>query len=243
VVGQAQAVEVTTVPVIGQRLLRALRLRTRTGQQFPNIYAVQVQATPTGSVKQGDVLLATFYVRGIEGGQAETGETQTQFVFERATDPHTKSAEQNVAIPRGGEWKRIWVPFRAAEDGRRAAPRSVFASAIRPGHRDRRPEPGQLWHVRRAERLPRTPATYAGREPNALWRKEALARIEKIRKADLVVRVVDRNNRPVRNATVAVRMKRHAFPFGSAVAADACSELARTTINIANWCPNCSTGS
>jgi hypothetical protein len=152
----------------GQPFARALRLRTRTGQQFPNIYAVQVQATPTGSVKQGDVLLATFYVRGIEGGQAETGETQTQFVFERASDPHTKSAEQDVAIPRGGEWKRIFVPFRAAEDG----PQGGTQVSFRLGYPAQVIEIGGLSLVNYGtsvalQDLPRTPATYAGREPNA----------------------------------------------------------------------------
>ncbi|MBI5280435.1 MAG: endo-1,4-beta-xylanase [Candidatus Solibacter usitatus] len=56
----------------------------------------------------------------------------------------------------------------------------------------------------------------AGEEP---WRAEALQRIEKLRKADVKVEVTDARGRPVGGAQVHVRMKRHAFGWGSAVAA------------------------
>ena len=59
--------------------------------------------------------------------------------------------------------------------------------------------------------------TYAGREADAPWRAEADARIESIRKADLVVRVEAVDGRPAPGAAVAVRLTRHAFGFGTAV--------------------------
>lgn len=65
--------------------------------------------------------------------------------------------------------------------------------------------------------LPKSRVTYPGREKDAAWRKEALARIEKIRKADLVVEVVDAGGEPIPNAEVKVEMKRHAFRFGNTV--------------------------
>lgn len=69
VVGQQAGVEVTRVPVTGQPFPDALRLRTRAGVTFPNEYAVQIQATPTGSVKKGDVLLARHVLRVGRGGR------------------------------------------------------------------------------------------------------------------------------------------------------------------------------
>jgi len=57
--------------------------------------------------------------------------------------------------------------------------------------------------------------SYVGREPDAAWRKAADERIEKYRKADLVVLVRDKAGRPVEGAKVAVRMKLHGFWFGS----------------------------
>lgn len=65
--------------------------------------------------------------------------------------------------------------------------------------------------------LPESATTYRGREEEAPWRKEALARIEEIRKADLTIQVVDGDGKPVPNAEVSVRMKRHAFRFGNTV--------------------------
>ena len=63
------------------------------------------------------------------------------------------------------------------------------------------------------------PGSYEGREPDASWRKAAAERIEKYRKADLAVRVVDTQGRPVSNAAVSVHMTQQAFPFGSCVSA------------------------
>ncbi|MEW6046999.1 MAG: endo-1,4-beta-xylanase [Bacillota bacterium] len=60
---------------------------------------------------------------------------------------------------------------------------------------------------------------YVGGESDVAWRQAAEARIERIRKAELRVVVVDLNGQPVRGATVGVHMKRHAFPFGTAVSA------------------------
>jgi GH35 family endo-1,4-beta-xylanase len=65
--------------------------------------------------------------------------------------------------------------------------------------------------------LPRSQVTYAGREKDAAWRKEALARIDKIRKAELVVEVVDAEGKAIPNAEVQVEMTRHAFRFGNIV--------------------------
>ena len=59
--------------------------------------------------------------------------------------------------------------------------------------------------------------SYVGREPDAAWRKAAAERIEKYRKGDLIVIVRDKTGKAVEGAQVLVRMKRHAFWFGSRV--------------------------
>jgi GH35 family endo-1,4-beta-xylanase len=62
-------------------------------------------------------------------------------------------------------------------------------------------------------------ASYDGREPDAAWREAARRRIAEHRQADLAVAVTGADGRPVRGASVTVTMQRHAFGFGSAVAA------------------------
>jgi hypothetical protein len=66
--------------------------------------------------------------------------------------------------------------------------------------------------------LPRTPVVYSGSEPDAGWRSAAAARIEKHRKGNLTVTVLDGQGRPVPDAEVEVEMTRHAFQFSSAEA-------------------------
>src|SRR4051812_19982578 len=57
---------------------------------------------------------------------------------------------------------------------------------------------------------------YKGREPQAPWRKEAETRIDKFRKAALSIVVNDASGKPVPDADVSVKMKRHAFSWGAA---------------------------
>jgi endo-1,4-beta-xylanase len=53
------------------------------------------------------------------------------------------------------------------------------------------------------------------KDPN--WLKQAEARIEKIRKGNLHIHVVDRNGKPIPNASIRVEQKRHQFRFGTAI--------------------------
>lgn len=52
------------------------------------------------------------------------------------------------------------------------------------------------------------------------WRQTAEQRIEQIRKADVVVRVVDAAGKSISGAPVQVAMTRHAFPWGACVTAE-----------------------
>jgi len=61
---------------------------------------------------------------------------------------------------------------------------------------------------------------YEGMAPDAAWRAAAAERIDTHRKGDLAVEVRDTRGRPVTGAAVAVRMKRHAFAFGTEVQVD-----------------------
>jgi GH35 family endo-1,4-beta-xylanase len=61
--------------------------------------------------------------------------------------------------------------------------------------------------------------SYAGREADAPWRKAALERIEKHRKADLSMTVMGDDGKPVANSEVKLSLHLHAFGFGTAVVA------------------------
>jgi endo-1,4-beta-xylanase len=65
-----------------------------------------------------------------------------------------------------------------------------------------------------ATKLPVTPLTYAGREPEAPWRKAADERIRKHRMNDVKVKVMTLAGEPVPNAEIEWRQLSHAFGFG-----------------------------
>ncbi len=88
---------------------------------------------------------------------------------------------------------------------------------------------------RKVTDLPFTSLGYGGREPGAAWRKAAETRIEKVRKGDLTVLVKDGAGKPVTGAQVAVRMKKHAFLWGTAVNASVFSNGRLTPENLERY--------
>ena len=58
---------------------------------------------------------------------------------------------------------------------------------------------------------------YKGIEDDHVWRQEAWNRIERYRKEDISVEVVDNNGNPVSNAVIDVRMTENEFMFGAAI--------------------------
>jgi GH35 family endo-1,4-beta-xylanase len=211
----ARAGVIALDPDAGQPFAQAWRVRTERVPEYP--YQVQLSARTSAPVQRDDTLLASFYVRTVETA-AETGAARTSFVFELAAEPYTKSAQ--LAVDATRDWQRIDLPFRAADSY--AAGRAQVNFQL--GHGPQTIEIGGvslLGYGRGVgpEALPRTRLTYTGREPDAGWRLEARHRLAATRKADLLLRVLDPQGQPVPGVAVAVCQRRHAFGFGSAVAA------------------------
>lgn len=193
--------------------------RNGAGQEW----AIQLSQPTVAPVRRGDVLLARLWLRCIE---SMTGEGSAGFVFERSGEPYTKDAEMRLGASR--QWVEHFVPFRASED---YGPGEAVVS-IRLGYDRQTIEIAGLSVVNyadelREEDLPRTELTYAGRESDAAWRREAETRIERHRKQDLRIRVVDEAGEAIEGASVEFEQMRHAFGFGTAV--DAHHLLANTT--------------
>ena len=124
----------------------------------------------------------------------------------------------------GTAWKKVQFPFALT----RAYAKGEAQVSFTLGLREQTVEIGGIELVnygatKKVADLPSTKLGYAGSEPTAAWRKAAEARIEKYRKGDLTVLVKDKAGKPVRNAEVAVHMKKHAFLFGTAVSGAAFS--------------------
>ncbi|CAN5393380.1 hypothetical protein BH11ARM2_BH11ARM2_10390 [soil metagenome] len=214
--GDARYGTVETVPVRDQPFTTAVHVTT--AKVPPNEWEFEVGTDVTVAVKKGDVMLATVYVRAIKG-QPETGEGRTVLDFQTKGGEWSKSVSHPISITK--IWRRIDVPFVVGYD----TPAGGANVAFRLGGLVQTVEIGGLSILDYGPsfdigKLPRTAIHYRGEEPNAPWRKAALARIEKIRKGDFTLRVMDAKGRPVSGAKVTAEMTRHAFPFGTAVAAD-----------------------
>ena len=200
------------VPVDAQPFREAQQIRTATRPANP--WGLQLGARTAVPIKQGDRLLAIFFVRGTEC-PADTDEARTEFVFELAGGANEKSSTYPIVV--GAAWRKFYIPFTAKTDSAPNEAQIMF----RAGYDPQVIEIGgvQLFDYGPAvplADLPYTPLTYRGREADAPWRAAAAERIEKLRKGDLTI-TVTRGGQPVPGAEVHVKMTRHAFAFGSAV--------------------------
>lgn len=185
---------------------------------------VQVESRSLIPVRNGDWVLMTFYGRALRAGDTNQG-ARLRTVFGFAVPPGSTSIARETRL--GPEWQRYYYAFplmiKNKED-----PRNKNLAEAGTQHvlfdLDVPPQTIEIADFRCLDYgpqlhwndLPQTPVTYAGREPDAPWRKAAEARIEQLRKGDLSV-CVTRAGQPVPDAQVTVAMQRHAFGFGTAV--------------------------
>lgn len=176
-------------------------------------YHVQLKIPTTQPVKTGDTLHLRLTWRADPSTDSEH-EAAIRTVFQQSAPPWEGSHHARQ-IARA-DWQTIDVPFAAKHD--LAAGKGEFA--IHLGEQAQVIQIGAVQLLNYRDRLkpadlPRTRATYGGVSADAPWRRAANERIEKHRKADLTIRVVDAAGAPVQGATVHARLTRHAFRFGT----------------------------
>jgi endo-1,4-beta-xylanase len=203
--------EAKIIPVSGRSFTKAWRVAVR--EKVGGEYNPQFVAPVTTPLNVGDLILLTGYARMIDTAD-ESGEGRLSFVLEQAKDPFGKVFAASFGV--GREWTRFDVP--AVIDQKFDTTGAHFT--IRVGAYVQTLEIGGV-EVRQfpagtdIKTLPRSEVSYAGRNADAPWRKTAAERIEKNRKGDLTVTIVDAAGKPVANADVHVKMTKHAFVFGS----------------------------
>jgi hypothetical protein len=96
----------------------AKALRVTIGAEAEETNATQLTIPNTAPVERGDVMIASFHIRG----QAAVGPglrprpARMEFLFERSTNPWTKSVSHGASAPaKAGAWRAVHVPFRSAE--------------------------------------------------------------------------------------------------------------------------------
>jgi endo-1,4-beta-xylanase len=230
----AQYAKMSTATVTGQTFSNALRIEVSKKPQRST--EVQISTKVDAAMANGDVLMVAFWMRS---GSAAEATLDAGF---RGAGGGGRGmgggmgGGLNMAANAAASWKKVTFPFaltRAYNKGEA----EVFFTV---GMREQTVEIGGIellnyGTTKKVAELPFTKLGYAGSEPGAAWRKAAEARIEKIRKGDLTVVVKDKAGKPVRNAEVAVHMKKHAFRFGTAVSGMAMNGTRITPENLARY--------
>jgi endo-1,4-beta-xylanase len=206
-------VEVVTVK--DKEFTTALRLTTV--KPAPSSWLLGANAKTLAPVRKGDVLWVSFQSRRVTSLK-ETGEAIAEVTFMQKKPAGGEVRPLENGFTTNIEWRTTSIPFVAKEDSEAG----MATLAIRFGGAIQSLEVADLVVVNYGSNvnvtdLPRTAASYEGSAPDAKWRQDALARIEQIRKGDLPVRVIDAAGRPVTDAEVSVRMKRHAFSWGAQI--------------------------
>ena len=219
---------VTNVSVTGMPFTRALHVKTGAVAPTANPWDIRPRCFSTQAAKQNDVVAVTFWMRTTSAA-GDIG--LTSFVLERNDSPYTKSVAYTAGSK--GDWKKFEVPFTMAETY--AANAYNFSFWVT--YPNQEIEIGGLSILDYGpgvsfSSLGLTTWPYDERAADAPWRAAAAERIERYRKGDIVVVARDDTGKPIPNAQVHARMKRHAFGFGTAVAGDV---IQRTDTNGQNY--------
>jgi GH35 family endo-1,4-beta-xylanase len=199
---------------------RAFRVQNFT--RTPNFWDVEASVATEKPVRKGDVCLVRFLMRTVAARQ-ESGESIVTLYFQQASAPYNKSVTSRLST--GPEWTAFDVPFEAADDMSAGGGSLNFGfSALEQTVEIKDVRVLNFGKSAALSALPMTRFSYVGREEGAEWRKQALARIEKIRTAPINLRFQDSAGNPVVATSVQVRMVQPAFAFGSAVKGSLLSE-------------------
>ena len=204
------------LPAKGMPFKEALHIESNSRPK--DLHGIQLRADSTGVIEKGDLLLISFYARCLKG------EGQVDVKLERPTPPWEKAVYSSQYIDK--DWKLHSIPVLMKASWILKEPGSFQPAALSLGFNlgfdPQTIELGGISCVKlpagtKLSDLGLPIFNYEGREKDAPWRIEAAGRIDKYRKSDLEIEVVDASGTPVPNAEIKLEMKRHAFLFGTAV--------------------------
>jgi GH35 family endo-1,4-beta-xylanase len=162
------------------------------------------------NIVQGDIVLISFWARSI---------SPTSQVYLFGEDGSTFEKEVYNILSFTPDWSQYFVVFKSAN----SYSTEGFALGFHLSAQGQEVEIAGLTSLNYGSEYSVSDfpssfsaANYEGSEEDAAWRALAQARINTIRKADLMVKIVNQDGDPVEGAEVKVEMQEHEFGFGSA---------------------------
>lgn len=169
-------------------------------------------------IHKGDILFLSFYMRSLKS-MKESG----QSFFHISLNRFVKGKyEWPPLLERGLSFGKVWelqqIPFIAAED----SPAGSSQFVINIGAFPQTMEIGKIsllnyYQSVNFRTLPKSIVSYDGDSPDAPWRLAAAQRIEKYRKGNLNIRLLDQKGKPLSGASVNFKLKKNSFGWGTAV--------------------------
>jgi endo-1,4-beta-xylanase len=207
--GPAANGRVVVVDVQGMTFRKAIRFNV---DKAGNPWDVAREIAIPQDIAKGEAYLLGYWARMISTRHESQQGMMTVELAEPRT-PYTQVAGGGVTFP--GKWYHYWA--------RGASPKDLKAGSVNlklsAGQAQQVIEIGGIEVLTYGvghdlKKLPMTAISYAGREPDAPWRKEAQERIAKLRMVPLRVKVIGRDGKPIQDAQVSVEQTRNAFQFG-----------------------------
>jgi GH35 family endo-1,4-beta-xylanase/peptidoglycan/xylan/chitin deacetylase (PgdA/CDA1 family) len=190
-------------------------VRVQITKQPNAIWDMQLRAQIKHNIRKGDIIYLTFWAKGLEI-DSEFGECSFMTGLELNRAPWSRIINIRTKLLIERPWRKIQRVYKSNLDLSPETGAFSFQFGLEP----QTFEIGgiELYNYGQDADMAKFPVVkpelYAGHEPDHPWRAEAAERIEKIRKADLQVQVVDASGKPIRNANVKIEMTQHEFAWG-----------------------------
>ncbi len=193
-------------------------------------YSYIMSGTGKRDFNEGDTAIVRFKARTLNAtGDANAG--RLSVYYERTTD-WSKLFSKDIVI-RPGEWTEYYIPVCATKKGyfisadwSAKTSRLVFGTG-KEAQTIQIADFEMIYYGQTVDIETLDPYFYSyyGIDDDALWRKEAWRKIEKHRKEDVAVTVVDQNGDPVEGAEIQVKQTESDFMFGIEVCHNEILEL------------------
>ncbi|MDP5032614.1 endo-1,4-beta-xylanase [Paraglaciecola sp.] len=172
------------------------------------------------AVTKDDVMLVHLYFR-TTFTTSESGSGFVTVFMESPAPDYTKYVEREITSD--SEWQEYLIPVQIAQDFAKGELQLKFG--VGAGNKAQTYEIGgiALYNYGQSvslESLPKTELSYGGRASDAAWRQAAEERIEAVRKGDFSLTIKDGAGNALTNTNLQINFLRHAYHFGSVVAAD-----------------------
>lgn len=219
-------IAITTKALSGDKFSKVLQLESK--KKTNMVWGTQSGMRINSPIAGGDVVVISLWARTISS-EYYNGKGSFDLVHQRTDGESGGLGGAHIEV--GNEWERFVVVYKNRNSDI-AAGGSSFGFQMGYGKQtiqiadfsminygtqidETKLRPDSVGYISDNPDIYRTTGIdYHGREDNALWRDEALKRIEKHRVRDINVKVVDESGNPVENAKVRADMTRSEFNWG-----------------------------